>query len=221
MKGFILASLTLALSGCQLLPEQSAEPQNTAQNVPASANTQVDYVAMLQALEQNDMQQDNANHRLFVPYQHHKTVVNYVEQMALELVDTMQQESELGIAITSFVDLDASLKNSSQLGNQLSETMMHQLQKFGFGVVDFKAMDIISVTSRGDFVMSRDVEELAERRIASYVLTGTLIYRPNGVEVNARVINLNSKLVIASAQKVIPYFVLKNESIKSATARVN
>ena len=137
MKGFILASLTLALSGCQLLPEQSAEPQNTAQNAPASANTQVDYVAMLQALEQNDMQQDNANHRLFVPYQHHKTVVNYVEQMALELVDTMQQESELGIAITSFADLDASLKNSSQLGNQLSETMMHQLQKFGFSVVDF------------------------------------------------------------------------------------
>ncbi|MED5512307.1 FlgO family outer membrane protein [uncultured Pseudoalteromonas sp.] len=221
MKGFIFASLTLALSGCQLLPEQSAEPQNTAQSAPASASTQVDYVAMLQALEQKDMQQDNANHRLFVPYQHHKTVVNYVEQMALELVDTMQQESELGIAITSFVDLDASLKNSSQLGNQLSETMMHQLQKFGFGVVDFKAMDIISVTSRGDFVMSRDVEELAERRIASHVLTGTLIYRPNGVEVNARVINLNSKLVIASAQKVIPYFVLKNESIKSATARVN
>ena len=58
---------------------------------------------MLQALEQNDMQQDNANHRLFVPYQHHKTVVNYVEQMALELVDTMQQESELGIAITSLL----------------------------------------------------------------------------------------------------------------------
>ena len=34
--------------------------------------------------------------------------------------------------------------------------------------------------------MSRDVEELAERRIASHVLAGTLIYRTNGVEVNAR-----------------------------------
>lgn len=221
MKGFIFASLTLVLSGCQLLPEQSAEPQNTAQHAPASASNQVDYVAMLQALEQKDMQQDNASHRLFVPYQHHKTVVNYVEQMALELVDTMQQESELGIAITTFVDLDASLKTSSQLGNQLAESMMYQLQKFGFGVVDFKAMDVITVTSHGDFVMSRDVEELAERRIASHVLTGTLIYRPNGVEVNARVINLNSKLVIASAQKVIPYFVLKHESIQSATALVN
>ncbi len=212
MKGFIFASLMLALSGCQLSSEQ-AHSTSADQNV---ATSQLDHVISQQALEQGDI-----NHRLFVPYQHHKTLVNYVEQMALEIVDTMQQESELGIAITSFVDFDASLKSSSQLGNQLAESMMYQLQKFGYGVIDFKTMDTINVTAQGDFVLSRDVEELAERRLASDILTGTLIYRPNGVEVNARVINLNSKLVIASAQKVIPYFVLKNESIKSVTASVN
>jgi TolB-like protein len=217
MKGIFLAFILLALSGCQLLAEQGEANQSTAN----TTSLQADYVAMLQELEQKESQQTNENHRLFVPYQHHKTLVNYVEQMALELVDTMQQESELGIAITTFVDLDTSLKSSSQLGNQIAESMMYQLQKFGYGVVDFKAMDVINVTARGDFVMSRDVEELAERRIASHVLAGTLIYRTNGVEVNARVVNLNSKLVVASAQKVIPYFVLKNESIQLATAKLN
>ncbi len=183
-----------------------------------TSTTQIDYAALLQE-QQNQAQQVNTNYRLFVPYQHHKTLVNYVEQMALELVDTMQQEAELGIAITTFVELDASLDTSSQLGNQIAESMMYQLQKFGFGVVDFKAMDVIKVTPRGDFVMTRKVEELAERQIASHVLSGTLIYRNTGVEVNARVINLNSKQVTASAQKVIPYFVLQNESIQTASIK--
>ncbi|MCF7498514.1 MULTISPECIES: FlgO family outer membrane protein [Pseudoalteromonas] len=213
MKRFLSIALCLALTGCEMLAQQP-QPEPKAN----TSTTQIDYAALLQE-QQNQAQQVNTNDRLFVPYQHHKTLVNYVEQMALELVDTMQQEAELGIAITTFVELDASLDTSSQLGNQIAESMMYQLQKFGFGVVDFKAMDVIKVTPRGDFVMTRKVEELAERQIASHVLSGTLIYRNTGVEVNARVINLNSKQVTASAQKVIPYFVLQNESIQTASIK--
>lgn len=205
----------LVLNGCEMTEPQKQSAPPTQVN---ATTQQIDYVALLQAAQQNQVVQRNSNDRVFVPYQHHKTLVNYVEQMALELADTMQQDSELGIAITTFVDLDASLNTSSQLGNQIAESMMYQLQKFGHNVVDFKAMDVINVTARGDFVMTREVEELAERRIASHVLAGTLIYRTNGVEVNARIINLDTKRVTASAQNLIPSFVLENQSIALNTA---
>ncbi|MFM9597580.1 FlgO family outer membrane protein, partial [Streptomyces scabiei] len=76
---------------------------------------------LIRQAQLNDEQQYQDSTQ-FTPLKHHKTLVNYVEQMALDLVDTMQSEQDIAIAVTSFVDLDASLNNSSQLGNQLSES---------------------------------------------------------------------------------------------------
>lgn len=205
----LLISCT-AFAGChvtQSSEQTSQSQQNTAQAVNSDAIAQK---------EQQSAELQSATRR-FVPYQHHKTLVNYVEQMALDLVDTMQQESDLGIAVTSFVDFDASLNNSNQLGNQIAESMLHQLQKFGYGVIDFKTRDAININNRGDFVFSRDIDELAKKRIASHVLAGTLMYRKNGVEVNARIINLDTKQVIATSQKIIPNYVLTSQQIDVIT----
>lgn len=213
----LTAAITLSLSGCELL-SQAPEPSNqTASNAP----TNYDINTMMLLAQQQNESELQTNSRQFKPYQHYKTLGNYVEQMALDIADTMQQESELGIAVTSFVDLNESLKQSNQLGNQVAETLYHQLQKFGYGVIDFKTRDSVVIDKTGDFVFSRDINELTKRRIASHVLAGTLIYRPSGVEVNARVINLTTKQVVATSNKVIPYFVLQNESIQSATAQLN
>jgi len=210
----LLISCTSFL-GCHMTQPKTGAPKN------AEATTMqiVNYDAQARNEQQHNEMQNTT--RRFIPYQHHKTLVNYVEQMALDLVDTMQQESDLGIAVTSFVDFDASLNNSNQLGNQIAESMLHQLQKFGYGVIDFKTRDAININNRGDFVFSRDIDELAKKRIASHVLAGTLMYRKNGVEVNARVINVDTKQVIASSQKIIPNYVLNNEQINSDTAMLN
>jgi len=62
-------------------------------------------------------------------------------------------------------------------------------------------------------VLSRDIEKLSESSMANYVLAGTLIYRPNGVAVNTRVINVHSKHIVASSRKLIPLYVLNKEDI--------
>ena len=153
----------------------------------------------------------------FTPLKHHKTLVNYVEQMALDLVDTLEFESDtdtnINIAVTTLVDLDSSLTKSNQLGNQISETLIHQLQKFGYGVVDFKTTQTIDINSRGDFAFSRDIEKLSEDQMASHVLAGTLIYRSDAVVVNTRVINAHTKKIVASSRKLIPIYVLNKEDI--------
>ncbi|TMN74651.1 flagellar biosynthesis protein FlgO [Pseudoalteromonas sp. S1727] len=216
-RAFLIATtgvLFSTLSACSTVNDSTAvEPVQ-------STTSQYDLTHMLQQAQASNPEPID-NGAQFTPNKHHKTLVNYVEQMALDLVDTMQTELDVSIAVTSFVDLDASLNNSSQLGNQLSESFIHQLQKFGYGIVDFKTTDHIAMTARGDFVFSRDIEQLADKHIASHVLSGTLIYRSNGVEVNARIIDINSKRVIASSNKTLPYYVLNNADIHLQRASIN
>ncbi|MFU2508079.1 FlgO family outer membrane protein [Pseudoalteromonas sp. ASV78] len=200
------------LSACSMTNDTTEPVQSTT--------SRYDLTQMLKQVQMNSAE-PLENSAQFSPNKHHKTLVNYVEQMALDLVDTMQTELDTSIAVTSFVDLDATLNNSNQLGNQLSESFIHQLQKFGYGIVDFKTTDHIAMNARGDFVFSRDIEQLANQRIASHVLSGTLIYRSNGVEVNARIIDITSKRVIASSNKTLPYYVLNNADIHLQSASIN
>jgi len=210
-----IIAFSLLLSGCNLMGESTkAEPEQMVVS-------NLDFNQIMAQMQRNDEQEQYADTTQFNPNKHHKTLVNYVEQMALDLVDTMQTELDTSIAVTSFVDLDATLNNSNQLGNQLSESFIHQLQKFGYGIVDFKTTDYIAVNARGDFVFSRDIEQLADKHIASHVLSGTLIYRSSGVEVNARIIDINSKRVIASSNKTLPYYVLNNADIHLQRASIN
>ncbi|WP_105168825.1 FlgO family outer membrane protein [Pseudoalteromonas sp. T1lg23B] len=210
---YLATALLLTLSGCQLLIPTKIyiEDEHTAPNHSVKGQ------AKQQSTQDEDVQIDEfsalQNTRRFNPSQHHLRLANYVEQMALDLVDTMNSEQDINIAVTSFVDFDNNLRTTNQLGNQLAETFIHQLQKFGYGVVDFKTANSVSVTSSGDFSFSREVRALANKRIASHVLSGTMIYRSTGVEVNARVIDIDSKQVIATSTKLVPNYVLQSADI--------
>jgi len=203
-----ISALSLLLSGCNLM---GGAPKAESEQTVVS---DLDFNQIMAQMQQNDEQEQYADTTQFNPNKHHKSLVNYVEQMALDLTDTMQvAPQDAAIAVTSFVDLDASLTTASQLGNQLSETFIHQLQKFGYSAVDFKTANLITVNKQGDFAFTRDTRKLAGTNIASHVLSGTLIYRAYGVVINARVINIENKRLAASSRTFIPLYVLNKEDI--------
>jgi len=209
-KYFALISITflsILLTGCNLLSKPvEAKPEKNIES-----NFSFDQIM---AQVQNNEHEKYVDPTKFMPNKHHKTLASYVEQMALRMTDNMQVLPEnAAIAVTSFVDLDSSLNTASQLGNQLSETFMNQLQKFGYTAVDFKTVDLITASNQGDFAFTRDTRKLTSKNIASHVLSGTLIYRENGVVVNARVINIKNKRLVASSRVFIPLYVLNKEDI--------
>ena len=114
------------------------------------------------------------------------------------------------VAIASFVNLK-DLESTNWLGNQLSESFIHELQRHGLIVVDFKTTGHIRVTEGGDYVFSRDWKELPERQIIDYVVTGTMMEQEGGVMVNARMIGMQSRVVVATAQSFIPSWVIGDE----------
>ncbi len=114
------------------------------------------------------------------------------------------------VAVASFVDLK-DLETTNWLGNQIAESFVHELQRHGLIIVDFKVTGHIRVTEEGDYVFSRDWKELPERQIIDYVVTGTMMEQESGVLINARMIGIQSKVVVATAQAFIPAWVIGEE----------
>jgi TolB-like protein len=114
------------------------------------------------------------------------------------------------IAVASFVDLQ-DLESTNWLGNQISENFIHELQRHGLIIVDFKTTGHIRVTKDGDYVFSRDWKELPERQIIDYVVTGTMMKQETGIMVNARMIGMQSRVVVATAQSFIPNWVIGDD----------
>ncbi|EIW90233.1 hypothetical protein AGRI_00140 [Alishewanella agri BL06] len=152
-----------------------------------------------------------------VPHQYvtslnsNKQLNDYVAQMAMQLVETFHLfPVESRVAVASFVDLDSELNRTNIIGNQLAEAFIHQFQQFGISVVDFKTTRDIQVTPGGDFVFSRNHTQLDMLQQIDYVLSGTMVFTPRGIMVNARVINFRTKVVAASSQQLIPHFVVSS-----------
>ncbi|MFA0440815.1 hypothetical protein BCU70_13505 [Vibrio sp. 10N.286.49.C2] len=132
------------------------------------------------------------------------TMDYFVEGLTDDLVESNTSVSvRTPIAVASFVDLQ-SLESTNWLGNSVSEGFIHQLQRRGFKVVDYKTTGSIQVTSQGDFALSRDWKDLAQEQQIQFVLTGTMLRQEGGVLINARVVGMQSRVVVASAQGFLP-----------------
>ncbi|MFQ3209588.1 MAG: TolB-like protein [Colwellia sp.] len=123
------------------------------------------------------------------------------------------------VAVASFVDLK-NLESTNWLGNQLAESFVHELQRHGLVVIDYKTTGHIRVTKTGDFVFSRDWQELPERQIIDYVVSGTMVEQQDGILVNARMIGIQSKVVVATAQSFIPSWVLGDDMSHSEKVKI-
>jgi TolB-like protein len=150
-----------------------------------------------------------------------KNIGDYVRNMAQDLVSNMEYVTErTPVAVTHFSLIDSDLKETNLLGFQIAESFAHEFHKFRMPVVEYKATQFIRVTETGDFVMSRDFLDLTSTTPIQYVLTGTMTKHQGGYIVNARMLGMESNVIVASSQMFIPFYVvdalIPSESSKTA-----
>lgn len=134
-----------------------------------------------------------------------KNLNYYVRTMMQDLVGNMKYvNSTTPMVVTSFVMLDSDYQHADLLGRQISESFIHEVHKYGIPVLDFKTLDFVRVTPTGDFVFSKDYLELNGDLPIKYAVAGTMVKQVSGYLVNARVIGIESKAVVASAQGFLP-----------------
>jgi len=138
-----------------------------------------------------------------------KHIGDYVKNMAQDLIANMEYvNNKTPIGVTHFALLDTDLQKTDLLGRQMAESFVHELHKFRVPVIDFKATEYIRITDEGDFVLSRDYLELSSSLPIEYVLTGTMTKHQGGVLVNARILGMESRAVVATAQMLVPFYVV-------------
>lgn len=139
----------------------------------------------------------------------HKSLDDYAAQLAMQLQPHLQRlPADATIAVASFVLQEPSLQQLTPYGYQLAESLIFQVQQLGINMVDHTVSNGLQLTAQGDLVFSRHGWRVSPRQQIDYVLSGTLQQNNRGLLIQARVINFQSKVVVASAQQLIPQFVL-------------
>jgi TolB-like protein len=213
MKKLTLLSLSgLILAGCSSL-ENFTQESNYEK---ANPQTEIEQRAMSQPVSKEFATTyrgrllNKQNSAAFSFNSGAQTVNFYVKGMMQDLVANLQfVNGQTPIAVTSFVYLDGSYEDSDVFGLQLSESFIYEIHKFGIPVIDHKVADYVRVSPNGDFVLSRDFMDLNGELPIKYVLTGTLTKHQGGYLVNSRIVGINSKAVVASAQGFVPSRVVK------------
>ncbi|WP_445425218.1 FlgO family outer membrane protein [Alishewanella sp. HL-SH06] len=154
-----------------------------------------------------------ANQQAFEPQsvtQHYRqtpvvTLDNYARNLVQELMTNHHNADENAmVAVTDLAFIDTDLQQGSVFTNHLSEAIIYDLHLFGVPVLDYKVTDYIRVTPQGDFVLSRDFNELSAELPIKYVVTGTATLHQAGIMLNARLIQIDSKRVISAARTFVP-----------------
>ena len=123
------------------------------------------------------------------------------------LADQLSQNKDFAnisnskLAITSFVNIE-NLRETNKLGNLLSEHLIHDMQIRGYRVVDYKTMPDIEIGKKGDYVFSRTVDNLKKDITLNYILSGTYTFYADGVSINARIIDIQTNVVVSSGSSL-------------------
>jgi len=182
--------LGMSLSGCSIFDDEMAQVPSP---MMAPSQESRDYF-------QTPVMQKDQEQQVTV-----KNITHYVRGLMHDLVENLTEvTSQTPVGVTSFVYVDSDLQTTSLLGNQISESFMHEIHQFGIPVVDYKMMDNLQITDRGDFVYSRDFTKLSASVEIDYILTGTLAKHVGGYLLNARIIDIKSKSIVSSAQGFVP-----------------
>ena len=105
--------------------------------------------------------------------------------------------------VSSFVSLD-NLKESSKFGRLVAESLIHELQVRNWTVVEIKMAKTMAINSQGEFSLSRKVDEIRTKYRARSIVTGTYTVSDDTVIVNGKVLNIDSGIVLSTAQVSIP-----------------
>ena len=151
----------------------------------------------------------------------------YTYMLANELFDGVTPDRQARYAVVGFVPADTMVYNGADqgplmmLGHQLEQGLITEATKRGFTTQEFKITNDILIGDDNERVFSRDIEQLSDAERIDFYVTGTLVYQQSGAMVNARIVNVRNKQVVAAATRFFPGDLFwENEQVTSRNGRL-
>lgn len=133
--------------------------------------------------------------------QKHNEIDLVIQDLANRLFSSsrLKQEKIESIALTSFVNLH-NFNSTSHFGRTISEAFFDELYLRGFSVSDFRGQEAISINANGEYLLTRDVKKLNKEVSSEHALVGTYTVFEKKVLINARIVEIMSGKIVASAR---------------------
>jgi TolB-like protein len=142
----------------------------------------------------------------------------YTQQLADSLFTQVPAQSTLArpaaeIAVATFLPVNSlSLVTADdakiQLANQLSESMLTHARQRGFVVYDYRLREQLLLQSDHEQALSRQLADIGNLSDADTLLVGTYTVMEDGMLLNARLISIRNKQVLAASSGFVPHNVL-------------
>ncbi|WP_141674205.1 FlgO family outer membrane protein [Dissulfuribacter thermophilus] len=110
---------------------------------------------------------------------------------------------ERTLVVTTFSDIN-NLEHPTRFGRTLAETLLSTLTQNGIQVQEIRSATSINLApQKGEFLLTRNPEEIKKSIKAETVLTGTFSETPTTVIVNARIIDFKTRTTISATSREI------------------
>lgn len=127
-------------------------------------------------------------------------IVSLADQLERNLDQKLLDNSYI---VTSFANLDK-LSETTAFGRLVAENLVHELQVRRWHLFDVRLTKEVIINDSGEFSLSRDIGRIRDSYKVSGIVVGTYAVNRNSIVLNARVINLDSGLVVSAAQSYLP-----------------
>lgn len=194
-----LKSLSTVLGLGVLLLLQTACTHRTPQDVVTSLEpARTEYI--LSPGEEN-----NTSHLIRASYSAVDAVLSAIENSRL----SFRLNPTRPLIVTSFVDVD-DVRYSSTFGRMIGEQVGSRFAQSGYNVIELKMRNDIYVPhpdrgrSAGEFMLSREIQELSFEHDAQAVIVGTYAAAKNIVYVTLKVVDVRDNMIVYSTDYSLP-----------------
>ena len=130
------------------------------------------------------------------------TFPDSVKVVADELQKDLGVRKNETIIFTSLVNLN-DFKESSNFGRLFSESLMTQLSRYGYSVMEYRGDSIVTKSTKGEFKLNRArIKPISNSNIA--ILVGTYSKIDKNMIVNVRIVDKKTNILVAAASVYIP-----------------
>ncbi len=127
------------------------------------------------------------------------SVTDITEEITLRATDQKSIKDQT-IIMTSMVDVD-DFRQSSDFGRLFSESLMTNLERFGWRVIDYRGVEVITKVKGGEFYLDRSkLKDFGDNYL---IVVGTYGEYDESLLVNVRVLNHTTNEMVVSSNVLI------------------
>ena len=149
----------------------------------------------------------------------------FMEELSHKITERLMSNIDLYDSRAPMVVATPVLANNFQetvsLSHQLQQGLINELHANQFFVVDMNLSDYIKINHDGEFMLSRDWDNIPSNIEVQLVLVSTLVPDKAGISVNTRIVNIYSRRVVASSMVYVKVEQMENIFTMSRTVVSN